>query len=99
MTKKSLQKKFKVGVVGCGYWGPNLIRSFVQVDDVELKAICDIDKLRVARMKTLYPFLETTTDYSLLLTKNIDAVIIATPTKTHYDMVKKALLKLWSRTF
>lgn len=93
MKRKASSKKIKIGVVGCGYWGPNLIRNFVQVPNVELKAVCDIDKLRVARMKTLYPFLETTTDYNLLLAKNIDAVVIATPTKTHYGMAKKALLK------
>ena len=93
MKRKASFKKIKIGVVGCGYWGPNLIRNFVQIPNVELKAVCDIDKFRVARMKTLYPFLETTTDYNLFLTKNIDAVVIATPTKTHFDMAKNALKK------
>ena len=44
-----------IGIVGCGYWGPNLIRNFYALSECRVKTICDIDKNRLARMKSLYP--------------------------------------------
>lgn len=86
-------KKLNVGVVGCGYWGPNLIRNFRALQDCNLKLICDLDQARLAHLKTLYPEVETTTDYKHMLNgSGLDAVVIATSVKSHFPMAKAALL-------
>jgi predicted dehydrogenase len=81
-----------VGVVGCGYWGPNLIRNFRQLPDCRLKSLCDASESRLNHMKRLYPELGTTQKFEELLADNeIDAVVIATPVRFHYTMAKAAL--------
>lgn len=85
-------KELKVGVIGCGYWGPNLIRNFNDNIHTDIVSVCDIDQHKLERIKIRYPHLETTNDYrSLLRNHNIHAVAIATPVFTHYKLVKEAL--------
>ena len=82
-----------LGMVGLGYWGPNLLRNFTQLDGCRLKTCCDLneDSLRRARMQ--YPDIQITDDFpSLLQDPEIQAVVIATSAKTHYDLAKKAIL-------
>jgi predicted dehydrogenase len=82
-----------LGVVGCGYWGPNLIRNFRQLQDCRLKLMCDTSEQRLAHLKSLYPGLEGHQDYGHLLNgAGLDAVIIATPVQSHYAMAKASLL-------
>src|ERR1044072_2589125 len=86
-------KKLNVGVVGCGYWGPNLIRNFRGLGDCKLKMICDLDEKRLAHLKNLYPEVETTTDYKgMLANGGLDAGIIAKAGCTHHPLAKAALL-------
>jgi predicted dehydrogenase len=86
-------KKLNVGVVGCGYWGPNLIRNFRALSDCKLKMICDLDEKRLAHLKNLYPEVEATTDYKgMLANGGLDAVVIATAVRTHHPLAKAALL-------
>ncbi len=81
-----------VGVIGCGYWGPNLIRNFINLKTAGVKICSDIDSGRLDHMKHLYPSLATTTDYrDLLKDESIDAVVIATPVSTHYAIAAEAL--------
>lgn len=82
-----------VGVVGCGYWGPNLIRNFNGLTGCRLKAVCDGDRSRLDHMERLYPDVETFTEFSALLAKDtgIDAVVIATPVKHHYALAMASL--------
>jgi len=81
-----------VAVVGCGYWGPNLIRNLNALDDCNMKIACDGSVDRLAHIQRLYPDIETTTDYdSVVNNPDIDAVVIATPVCYHYDMAKKSL--------
>ncbi|MGZ3534432.1 MAG: Gfo/Idh/MocA family protein [Thermodesulfobacteriota bacterium] len=83
----------KVAVIGCGYWGPNLIRNFVQSNKVRELICCDMDPKRLDRMKNLYPSVEILSDYKELLRKpDLDAVAIATPVKTHHPLAKDFLL-------
>ncbi len=83
----------KLAVIGCGYWGPNLVRNFIQSNKVEGIVCCDIDQKRLERMKSLYPSVEVVTDYKDLLEReDIDAVAIATPVRTHYPIAKDFLL-------
>lgn len=53
----------KVAVIGCGYWGPNLIRNFVQSNKVEELICCDLDRKRLDHMKNLYPTVQVLSDY------------------------------------
>ncbi|HEY6226237.1 MAG TPA: Gfo/Idh/MocA family oxidoreductase [Verrucomicrobiae bacterium] len=86
-------KKLNVGVVGCGYWGPNLIRNFRALGDCKLKMICDLDEKRLAHLKNLYPEVEATTDYKHMLNgAGLDAIVIATAVRTHHPLAKAALL-------
>jgi predicted dehydrogenase len=81
-----------VAVVGCGYWGPNLIRNFSSLSECKVKLVCDVDKDRLAHMRTLYPEVETTSRFDHVVNSaQIDAVAIATPVRLHFEMVKKSL--------
>jgi len=83
----------KVGVIGCGYWGPNLVRNFYKVKDCKIDAVADLDPERLQFIKSSYPALKATTNYQELLgDHDIDAVAIATPISTHYELAKKALI-------
>jgi predicted dehydrogenase len=85
-------KMINIGVVGCGYWGPNHIRNFDELPEVNLTTVCDLDENRLQKLQTKYPYLETTQDFTALLQNNVDAVVIATPVNTHYQLAKEALL-------
>jgi predicted dehydrogenase len=89
---KTIERTLKVGVVGCGYWGPNLVRNFRQSPDCELKMLCDSSESRLVHMRRLYPELATTHKFEDLLNDSqLDAVVIATPVRFHYTMAKAAL--------
>jgi predicted dehydrogenase len=82
----------KVGVVGCGYWGPNLIRNFCALDSTCVKIICDKDKDRLSYLKNMYLGVETTTDFNdVLQDKDIDAIAVATPVSLHFDLAKASI--------
>ena len=84
----------KIAVIGCGYWGPNLVRNFIQSNKVERLICCDLDSKRLDRMKSLYPAIEVLSDYKELLDRtDLDAVAIATPVKTHYSIAKDFFLR------
>src|SRR3989442_4392513 len=88
-----MKNQTRVGVVGCGYWGPNLIRNFRQLPDCALKLMCDTSEQRLAHLKSLYPEVEGHKDFGHLLNGlGLDAVIIATPIRFHHSMAKASLL-------
>ncbi|HEV2696228.1 MAG TPA: Gfo/Idh/MocA family oxidoreductase, partial [Verrucomicrobiae bacterium] len=88
-----MSKKIRIGVTGCGYWGPNLVRNFISLPDCDMKMMCDLDVSRLKHLKSLYPEVETATDYKHMLNGiNLDAVVIATNVKTHFPLAKAALL-------
>ena len=92
-------KKIKIGVAGCGYWGPNLIRNFRSLPDCQLKTMCDLNTARLKHLKSLYPEVGSETDYQHMLNGiNLDAVVIATGVNSHYPMAK-ASLKAGKHTF
>ena len=81
-----------VGVIGCGYWGPNLIRNFAELEAARLRWICDADVHRLEKIGRRYSSARTATDYrELLADPQLDAVAIATPVATHYRFAKDAL--------
>jgi predicted dehydrogenase len=81
----------KVGAIGSGYWGPNLIRNFIEMPDCELRAIADLSPSRLEAMKTRYPSVQTTTDYRDLFDLDLDAIVICTPPNTHHQIAKDCL--------
>lgn len=88
-----MREKPNIGVVGCGYWGPNLIRNFYSLGECTLKAICDTDENRLTSVASNYPRVETFTDYDAFLSDaDLDAVIIAVPVRFHYDLARRSLL-------
>jgi predicted dehydrogenase len=88
-----MTRKFKVGVVGCGYWGPNLVRNFRSLPDCHLKIMCDLSHQRLMHLKTLYPEVQRSMDYGHVLNGvELDAVVIATAVKSHYPLAKASLL-------
>jgi len=80
----------RVGVVGLGYWGPNLVRNF---DDLaELAWLCDLDPELRERFAARYPNARVTDDVEQLLADDsLEAVVVATPVPTHYALAKQAL--------
>ncbi|MGH7996368.1 MAG: Gfo/Idh/MocA family protein [Opitutaceae bacterium] len=87
-----MNKKINVGVVGCGYWGPNLIRNFRAVPECRMKTMCDISEERLGHLSALYPDVETETNFERMLASPLDAVVIATSVRFHHDMAKAALM-------
>jgi len=82
-----------IGIIGCGYWGPNLIRNFSQSKDCKVVYCCDLDENRLNHIKKKYPSIKTTKNYQdILKDENVDAAAIATPVHTHFKIAKEALL-------
>lgn len=81
-----------VGVIGYGYWGPNLVRNFAEAPGSQVLAVCDLRPERLALARSRYPAIETTTDYrEVLANGRVDAIAIATPVSTHFDLAMQAL--------
>jgi len=88
-----MSKQIKVGVVGCGYWGPNLVRNFRSLPDCSLKTMCDLSEERLKHLTSLYPEVKGEGDFHNMLNgAGLDAVAIATAVKLHYPMAKASLL-------
>jgi len=87
-----MNKKITLAVIGAGYWGPNLIRNFSRLDECFLKTVCDLDEKKLTKIKKSYPDILTTSNVEDVFgDQEINAVAIATPTKFHYSLAKKAL--------
>jgi predicted dehydrogenase len=88
-----MKEPIVVGVVGCGYWGPNLVRNFKGLTNCHLRAMCDTSEARLKHMRSLYADVEGITDFDHLLNGvGLDAVVVATPVKYHYPLAKASLL-------
>jgi len=82
----------RVGVIGCGYWGPNLVRNFARHPEVKVEAVCDRDLKRAERTGAEYrvPTVAASPD-ALFGAKQLDLIVVATPTATHFELAKAAL--------
>lgn len=81
-----------VGVIGFGYWGPNLVRNFMMSDETSVAMVADLSSNRLDHVARLYPGVRTTTSAdNLIVDPDIDAVVIATPVATHFDLAMAAL--------
>lgn len=82
-----------VGIVGYGYWGPNLVRNFFAADNCAVKAVADARPERLQQLHRVFPSIKGLADAdALIFDPDIDAVIIATPVFSHFTLAKKALL-------
>ena len=82
----------RVGVIGYGYWGPNIVRNFQQGDGSQVVAICDNSDKSLRRAQQAYPTVRVTAEANDLLTAvDIDAIAVVTPVWTHFELTKKAL--------
>src|SRR5260370_386013 len=82
----------RVGVIGYGYWGPNVVRNLQSLENCQLVTICDKNSDSLRRASRVYPDVELTTDFSELLTApQIDAIAVVTPVWTHFELAKAAL--------
>lgn len=85
-------EKIKIGVIGCGHWGPNHIRNFSSMEKSEVPICCDTNKDRLKTIKKMVPSIETTTELNDVISRDdITAVVVSTPVGSHYSIVKEAL--------
>ena len=82
----------RTGVIGYGYWGPNIVRNLRSLEGCQLAAVCDQSPVALQRVRQAYPDLPVTRKpYDLLTSPEIDAVAVVTPVSTHFDLAKVAL--------
>jgi predicted dehydrogenase len=82
----------RVGIIGYGYWGPNLLRNFSTVNNCKVEYVVDFRQERLISIQKNFPAIKTSTNPNdILLSDKIDAVVIVTPVHTHYELGKKAL--------
>ena len=92
-NQSTTSEVLEVGVAGCGYWGPNLIRNFHSLDGCRVKRVCDLDADRLSFVRKAHRDIETTSDIGDLFgDPAIGAIVVATPVNTHFALAKEALL-------
>ena len=85
--------RLRVGVIGYGYWGPNIVRNLHSIDSCNVVSVCDKSTAALDRARRLYPDVKLTTDFSSVLkSPDIDAIAVITPVWTHFELAKAALL-------
>jgi len=85
-------RRLRFGVIGCGYWGPHLVRNIHEIPEAELVAISDLRQDRLDSIGGRYPGIRLYRDHQDLLASGVDAVVVASPIHTHYALVREALL-------
>lgn len=91
MYSKPMARK-RIGVIGCGQWGPNQIRSFFFHTRTQVVRICDTDSARLEANQALFPSIQTTNNFEdITRSPDIDAVVITTPVSTHFKIAQDAL--------
>jgi len=82
----------RIGVIGYGYWGPNIVRNFINTEGATVAMVCDKNPTTFKKLAANHPCVKTTADCNdILLSPDIDAVAIVTPVFTHYELAKQAL--------
>jgi predicted dehydrogenase len=84
-------KPLAVGIIGCGYWGPNLIRNFTACPDTEVVAVCDANPARLEAVTSKHGHLRGVTSLDQLLELPLDAVAVATPVSSHHALASRCL--------
>jgi predicted dehydrogenase len=85
-------RSVRLAVIGCGYWGPNLVRTFSEMRTASVSAVADLDRERLDEVRLRHPHIETfVDDYCDLLSTQLDAVVVCTPPETHHEIVRACL--------
>ncbi|HEX7557500.1 MAG TPA: Gfo/Idh/MocA family oxidoreductase [Leptolinea sp.] len=84
-------ERIRVGIIGGGYWGPNLIRNFMDLANSEVVMVADLKKDRLAKIKNNYPQVLVTENYRDFFDQKLDAVVVATPPPSHFPITKDCL--------
>jgi predicted dehydrogenase len=84
-------QRLKIGIIGAGYWGPNLVRNFCACQATEAVAVCDANPERLAKIGRQYPHLKLFKTVDEFLQHPLDAVAIATPVSSHFELAKRCL--------
>ena len=85
-------QQIRIGVIGCGYWGPKVIRNFHELPETSVEMVSDLDEVKLRQIQLMFPSVQVTDNYHHLLESDIDAVVIATPVSTHFRIARDALL-------
>jgi predicted dehydrogenase len=85
------RSQLRLGLAGLGYWGPNLLRNACEIEGIDVLAVCDVDPVALERHGRRYPRLARTIEFDDLLVAPVDAVVIATPIATHFELARRAL--------
>ena len=89
---RKTERPTTLGVVGLGYWGPNLLRVVAEMADVEVRWICELDPARLERWSRRYPRTRATNEFEQVIgDPDLDAVLLATPVYTHFELACRAL--------
>jgi predicted dehydrogenase len=92
LSQRHRSEAVRFGVIGYGYWGPNVVRNLDQLEQADVLTVCDMSVSARERIQKAYPHIEVTADPKELLTStDIDAVAVVTPVWTHYELAKAAL--------
>jgi predicted dehydrogenase len=84
--------RLKLGVIGAGYWGPNLVRTFLEIPDATVRGVADRDPARLEHIQVRHPNIECLTlDHRRLFDLDLDAVVVSTPPETHHAIVLECL--------
>ncbi|MCY7276912.1 MAG: Gfo/Idh/MocA family oxidoreductase [Phormidesmis sp. CAN_BIN44] len=87
-----MESNVNIGVIGYGYWGPNLVRSFSEISGAKVRTVSDFNPAFLAKVQARYPAIQVTTDcQDIFEDPKIDAVVIATPVSSHFDLALSAL--------
>lgn len=87
-----MKAKVRIGIIGVGYWGPNLVRNFSQIEESEVVWVSDLSDDRLEYISGLHPDVRTTKNFEdILKDKSIDAVVVATPLETHFDVARRVI--------
>jgi predicted dehydrogenase len=86
------RRRLRVGVIGCGYWGPHLVRNLHEITEADLFAVSDLRPERLDHVGSRYPGLRLYSDPQELLASDVDAVVVASPIHTHHALAREALL-------
>jgi predicted dehydrogenase len=84
-------EKLRIGVIGSGYWGPNLIRNFDALSESTVAAVADLRQDRLNSIQKSYPHIHVTNDYKELFNLGLDAIVVATPPKTHHSIARECM--------
>src|SRR6185437_8174123 len=88
-----MMRQLRFGLIGLGYWGPKLARNLESLPQASLEIVADLNPLALKKAKEERPWIKITQRIADVFDSNVDALVIATPVSTHFELAKQALLR------